>query len=113
MTTQERVESLHARMDALRRTRERRKTGLLAATSVALTLCLVFLIFGAGGQHLGGSAGMYSGSTMLFDGAGLYVLIAIIAFMIGVIVTVVIMRKRHTNSIISSNNIRSQNKDSN
>ena len=94
MTNEERVQSLHARIDALQRVRERRKTRAIGAASVALTLCLILSIFSGGGTHLSGAAGLYSGATMLFESAGAYVLIAIIAFMAGVIVTVVLLRGR-------------------
>ena len=94
MTNEERVQSLHMRMDALRRVRERRKTGAIGAASVVLTLCLMLLVFSGGGTHLSGTAGLYSGATMLFEDAGAYVLIALIAFMAGVIVTVVLIRNR-------------------
>ena len=94
MTTKERVESLHARMDALRRVRERRKTGLTGAACAVLLLCLVWLIFDGGTAHRGGSAGLYSGATMLFENAGGYVLAAIIAFMAGVLITAALLKKK-------------------
>ncbi len=95
MTTKERVESLHARIDALRRMRERRKTGLTGAACAVLALCLVWLIFVGGTAHAGGSAGLYSGATILFENAGGYVLAAIIAFMTGVVITAVILKKKN------------------
>lgn len=56
------------------------------------------------GIHPGGAAGLYSGATMLFEGAGPYVLIAVVAFMAGVIVTVAIIKNRKKeNSQISEN----------
>ena len=94
MTNEERIQALHARISALRRARERRKTDTIGASGIALTVCLLFLIFGSGGLHPGGVAGLYSGATMLFEGAGPYVLIAIIAFMAGVIVTAALIRNR-------------------
>lgn len=94
MTTEERVLALHARMDALRCVRERRKTGTIGAASLVLTICLILLIFSGGGLHPGGAVGLYSGATMLFEGAGAYILIAIIAFMTGVIVTIVLIRQQ-------------------
>ena len=95
MTADERVESLHTRMEAMKRVRERRKTGLIGAASAALALCLIFLVFSAGGSHIGGSAGMYSGSMMLFEGAGGYVLIALVAFMAGVLITALLIKKKN------------------
>lgn len=93
MTNEERIQALHARVAALQRQRERRKTGAIGAASVALTVCLLFMVF-SGGMHPGGAAGLYSGATMLFEGAGPYVLIAVVAFMAGVIVTVALIRSR-------------------
>lgn len=92
-TNEERIQALHVRVAALQQQRERRKTGAIGAASVVLTVCLLFMVF-SGGIHPGGAAGLYSGATMLFEGAGPYVLIAIAAFMAGVIVTVALIRSR-------------------
>lgn len=92
MTAGERVAALHLRMAALRERRERRKTAALGAGCAGLTVCLAALIFG--GSHTGGTAGAYTGATMLFEDAGGYVLAAVLAFMLGVIVTVLCIRCR-------------------
>jgi heme O synthase-like polyprenyltransferase len=47
--------------------------------------------------HVGGTAGVYSGSMMLFENAGGYVLLAIGAFMAGVIITVLLKRRQEKN----------------
>lgn len=93
MTAEERIASLHARMDALRERRERKKTAALGAGCGLLTVCLVLLIFGQGTAG-GGTANLYSGAVMLFENAGGYVLLAVAAFMVGVIVTVLCIRHR-------------------
>ena len=108
MTAEERVAALHARMDALRRVRERRKTGAIGVASLVLTICLILLVVSGGGQHPGGAAGLYSGATMLFEDAGSYVLIAIIAFMIGVVVTAALMRNRKKGTDRMDENQRSE-----
>ena len=92
-SNEERIEALHMRISAMQRARERRKTGALGAAGAVLTVCLLFMVFG-GGTHPGGAAGVYSGATMLFEGAGPYVLIALAAFMAGVIVTAALIRSR-------------------
>ena len=92
MTAGERVTALHLRMAALRQRKERRKTGALGAGCAGLTVCLAALIFG--GSHPGGTAGPYTGAAMLFEDAGGYVLAAVLAFMLGVIVTVLCIRYR-------------------
>ena len=93
-TNEERIQALHARMASLQRARERRKTSMIGTVSFVLTVCLLFMVFGGGGTHPGGAAGLYSGATMLFEGAGPYVLIAVVAFMAGVIVTVALIKNR-------------------
>ena len=93
-TNEERIQALHARMASLQRARERRKTSMIGTVSFVLTVCLLFMVFGGGGIHPGGAAGLYSGAIMLFEGAGPYVLIAIIAFMAGTVITALCIRYR-------------------
>ena len=100
-TNEERIQALHARVAVLQQQRERRKTGAIGAASVVLTVCLLFMVFNSG-IHPGGAAGLYSGATMLFEGAGPYVLIAIAAFMAGVIVTVALIRSRKKENVQNS-----------
>ena len=92
MTNEERIQALHARTAVLQRKRERHKTGAIGAFCLAQTVCLISMIFRSGGVHSCGVPDLYSGSILLFDGAGPYVLIAISAFMAGVIVAVVLIR---------------------
>ena len=96
MTTEERLISLNTRMHARRRQKERRKTAALCSACAGLSLCLVLLVFGEGKAHAGGTAGQYSGTTVLFESAGGYVLLAIVAFMAGVIITTALIRKRNS-----------------
>jgi hypothetical protein len=93
MTSEERIGSLHTKMAARRKWREKRTIRQMSAACAALTLCLVFLVFG-GGAHPGGTAGVYTGAAMLFTGAGAYVLTAVVAFMLGVAITVFIKWKQ-------------------
>ena len=92
MTAEERVTALHLRMTALRQRKERRKTGALGAGCAGLTACLMTLIFSE--RQMGGTAGTYTGAAMLFEDAGGYVLSAVLAFMLGVIITVLCFRIR-------------------
>ena len=94
MTPERRVTALHERMETRRRVRERRKTGALGAAGAVLSLCLILLIYDGSGAHLGGAVGMYSGATMLFGNAGVYVLVALAAFMAGVVVTIILRNRR-------------------
>ena len=95
MTSEERVGALHRRMEHLRHVQERRKTALLGAAGVLIAACLFLLIFMSGMAYTSGSAGMYSGAIMLFENAGGYILAAIAAFMAGVIVTVILIKRKN------------------
>ena len=96
-TAEERLACLHKKMDGRRRLRERRRTGAIGACSAALALCLFVCVF-VGGAHNGGAAGIYSGSTMLFEGSGGYVLVAVIAFMLGAAIAILLIRQRGRNA---------------
>lgn len=93
MSSEERVVSLHKRM-AVRR--KRRALNRLSLGCSVLAVCLVMLIFSEG-AHPGGSAGIYTGAAMLFNGVGPYVLIAVIAFMLGVLITVLLKSQSEKN----------------
>lgn len=99
MTSEERIASLRARMDALREKKERQKTAWLGSGCAALAVCLILLICSAGKGGSGVTAGIYSGATMLFENAGGYVAVAVLAFMLGVVITVACIRHkdRHGN----------------
>jgi len=98
MTAEERVASLHVRMRALRRRRELRKTAALGIACGCVTACLLMLVFVEGsvcrGSIINGTAGLYSGATMLFENAGGYVLAAVLAFMAGTVISVICIRRR-------------------
>lgn len=111
MTAEERVAALHARMDAMQRARERRKTQYYGAGSAALFVCLLVMIFGGSVAHPGGMAALYSGATMLYENAGAYVLAAVLAFMAGVLLTVFLLRSRRKSEKIEKEAAVMGNKD--
>ena len=94
MTSEERVASLHERMDTMRRIRERRITRVIGTAGILAAVCLILLIINGGTAHMGGTADMYSGAIMLFEGVGGYILLAILAFMAGVVITVILMKRK-------------------
>ena len=111
MTAEERVRSLHMRMDAMQREQEHRKTKYCGIGSTVLFVYLLVLVFGGGTAYPGGIAGLYSGTTMLFENAGAYVLAAVIAFMAGVFVTVCLLRSREKSEKIEKEAAVMGNKD--
>ena len=97
LTAEERVASLHMRMDALREKRERKKTAALGAGCGLLAACLILLVFDRDSTG-GGTANAYSGAVMLFESAGGYVLLAVAAFISGVVITALCFRYREKHS---------------
>ena len=105
-TSGERITSLHERMKKYRRKQEQRQTMLTGTACICLALCLVFIIFKetvhptgfidpANTVNTTGTAHLYSGSMMLSENAGGYVLAAIIAFMVGVVITVICLHLKN------------------
>ena len=93
MTDGERLDALHTKMADRRRKKERRMTFAAGAGCAVSAAGLGFLIID-GTAHTSGTAGTYSGAAMLFDGSGIYVLIAVIAFSLGAALTVLLIRSR-------------------
>ena len=87
---EERVAALHQRAELLIRQTERRKLiGWGSASGLLLSALLTLLIRGAKGAHAVVS-GQMTGSSLLDSSMGGYVLVAVIAFSVGVILTAVI-----------------------
>ena len=97
MTDEERVAALHKKMHAYRRKKDRRITAVCGVASSVLLLCLILLPILQEGPHEGSTSGMYSGSALLFSGIGGYVLIGVLAFIIGVGIAVFCIRKNNRN----------------
>ena len=89
-TGEERIARLHLRAERLERQREKRRLGLFGGASAALMLLLVSAVVLAGGDLRGTEPGSLAGSSLLEEGAGGYVLVAVAAFLLGVILTAVI-----------------------
>ena len=93
-TGPERVAAMHDRAQRMRRSREKAALARLGAANGALLLGLCVLIFGTGRGHGGASPGAFTGAAMLFENAGGYVLVALIAFAAGTAITAGILRYR-------------------
>ncbi|MBE5870688.1 MAG: hypothetical protein E7294_05465 [Lachnospiraceae bacterium] len=102
-TTEERIERIHERAKERRQEKRRRLLQIERTAAVALSVVLVFMIGFFGSHSAGGAAGVvvnagYAGASMLTSAVGGYVLIAIIAFLLGVIVTALIKQHRGDDS---------------
>lgn len=91
-TAEERLALLHRRADLLEKKKELTLLRLLGGASGSLAVCLLslFALFGHGGHGIASSG--YAATSLLSEQAGGYVLAALIAFALGVVVTVLIMR---------------------
>ena len=85
---EERIERMHARAAQLKRQREKRVLNLLGAASGVLMVALVAMINTAQSFH-GISNGSSAGASLLSDSAGGYILVAVGAFVAGVVITAV------------------------
>ena len=94
MTAEERITSLHERMQKRRRTRENRELRMLGAASAGAAICLFLLVFGRT-MPFSLAAGMYTGSAMLFGDAGPFVLTAVVSFMAGTLLTVFFTKRKN------------------
>ena len=93
-TFAERQTELHRRIAARQAQREKKRTASLSIAGGALSLILVVLMIGRGRSGAGPRPGLYTGTALIYGDVGGYVLAAVLAFMIGVIITVILMRNR-------------------
>lgn len=91
-TAEERLALLHRRANLLEKKKELTLLKALGGASGGLAVCLLalFTLFGQGGHGIASSG--YAATSLLSEHAGGYVLAALIAFALGVVVTVLIMR---------------------
>ncbi|MCR5282655.1 MAG: hypothetical protein K6E18_04745 [Lachnospiraceae bacterium] len=89
MTKEERVEKLHQRVDRRMQEKKQQEKTVLSVSSCLLCMGL-FVLIASGGGHHGLMPDTYTGSIMMFENAGGYVLTALLAFMLGVVVTVLV-----------------------
>ena len=95
-SSEERIRLMHRRADSLRREKDKRilagagSAGLLLLAG--LLVCLVHLQ----GLSEGYGEGAFSASSLLSQSTGGYVLVAVVFFMLGVLITVFLMRHQKT-----------------
>ena len=97
-STQERIARLHARAKELERARDKRRLYLLGGASSALLIALVSLVSWFSGRVTGRVEG-FTASSLLGESAGGYVLTAVVAFMIGTVVTVLLIWWRQKGTV--------------
>jgi len=92
MTNTKRVEKMHERARQIKRARDKAINRMLGASSAILLVALIILAYTpAGGLHPIENM-CKTGSTLLYEGGGGYVLVAVVSFMVAVVITVVCIR---------------------
>lgn len=91
--TETRVAMVARRVNVLHRKRENRLAAMLSMLCLMLTASLTGAIGALGGRGQGSVTGLY-GTTMLFEDAGGYVLVGVLAFAAAVAITVLCIRYR-------------------
>ncbi len=94
MTTVQRTDAVLKRAEILRKERRRREEQRLSAVSGISGMLLIICIFVFSGGSATSSGDNYYGSTPLYKGAGGYVLVAVLAFVAAVAVTLLCVRYR-------------------
>ena len=89
----ERLERMHARACELRKARDRKINDLLKSASALLFACLITVMSLLNGLHMPVEPGGNTGSSLLDSSAGGYVLAAVLAFALGVVLTLVLTRR--------------------
>ena len=94
-TSEERLKLLHERADEMQRQRDALRLKLTGGASGVLAVCLISLlaVFGKSGHGITESG--YAGTSLLSESAGGYVLVAVIAFAVGVVLTVMLTRHKN------------------
>ena len=92
-TTDERIERLHARAQEIEKRSEKRKMAGFGSLSAAFAVLLIAILTQVGSLSPI-SDGQLTGSSLLSDGTGGYVIAAVVAFFIGVALTTAIFRLR-------------------
>lgn len=93
-TVQDRIGKLHSRVKELERKRAGRQLAGLGSASAVLAATLVFIVREMAGSSESVTVDQFTGSSLLSDSVGGYVLAAVAAFFVGVIITAVIFRCR-------------------
>ncbi len=91
---EEKITKMHARAAEIKRHADRTRTKIFGTVSAVLAVCLVFVVHQLQRMGHGIMAGQNTGSSMLSDSVGGYVLIAVIAFILGTVITTLIIKYR-------------------
>ena len=93
-TAEERIEQLHRRANVLQKQRNRRQIAGFGGASAFFAVLLTAAMVQTGTLANTITGNDFTGSSLLGESTGGYVLAAVIAFFVGVILTAAIFRRR-------------------
>ena len=93
-STEDRLARMHERAAAIKRQEDRSRLRILGSLSAGLTVCLVIVMQQLQSMHHEIYEGQTTGTSLLDDSAGGYVLAAVLAFIAGSVITAMIFRYR-------------------
>lgn len=94
-TAEEQLRRMHMRAAEIKRQEDRSRLRALGSLSGVLLVCLIAVLQQLQSLHHEILTGQSTGSSLLDESAGGYVLAAVIAFLAGVIITAVIYKHRN------------------
>lgn len=94
-STEDRLTRMHERAAAIKKQEDKSRLRILGSLSAGLMACLVIVMQQLQSMHHEIYEGQTTGTSLLDDRIGGYVLAAVIAFTVGVAVTAVIFRYRN------------------
>lgn len=97
-TQEERIKQLHERANEIEKRNDKIKTSGLGAFCVGIIALLVTCIVGASRAFHSTAGIRMQGASLLDNSAGGYVLVAVLAFYVGIIITAIIIKKRNNKS---------------
>ncbi len=94
-SAEDRLTRMHERAAAIKRQKDKSGLRILGSLSVGLMVCLVIVMQQLQSMHHEIFEGQTTGTSLLDDSVGGYVLVAVLAFIAGTAITAVIFRHRN------------------
>ena len=109
-SNEERLQLLHKRSKKLKEEKDKKILLLYGTICSVLLVALFSVTLELKGQPSGTADGLFTGSSLLSEAAGGYVMVAVAAFMLGVVITVMLKKYQKSKKHKKSEEIPSEGK---
>ena len=106
-SNEERIRLMHIRAGEIKRKKDGLALFVSGSICSALFVALLFVALGFYGQSSAYPGETFTGSSLLANNIGGYVLVAVVAFMLGAVITVMVKRQKNKKNKV--NEIQSDN----